>query len=130
MLRALPYPEPMELVAFGGRGNRPIVYRRWQDGLESFEAIGASWNVSLNLTGEGPPQRLRASRVSPDLLSILGARPHLGRLLLPEDYEESRSVVVLGFGLRGKGDCSCHTSCCQQAHNNLRDYPPVPGHDL
>ncbi len=99
MLRPLPYPEPQELVHFGGfAGTRPLVFTRWRDGLRSFESVEAAWNVSHNLTGSGAPQRLRVSRITPHLLSTLGARPHLGRLLLPDDYRGNASVGLLGYG--------------------------------
>lgn len=99
MLRPLPYPDPGQLVHFGGYGGtRPLLYVRWRDNLESFQALGAAWNASVNLTGEGPPQRLRTSRVSPDLLPLLGARAHLGRLFMRDDYATERSVGLLGHG--------------------------------
>jgi putative ABC transport system permease protein len=100
MLRPLPYPEPGELVSLGGyAGMRPLMYRRWRDGLESYEALGAVSNASVNLTEEGPPKRLQASRVTPELLPLLGATPHLGRLLMRDDYQGDYGVGVLGYGL-------------------------------
>ena len=40
MLRPLPYPDPGELVHFGGHGGtRPMLYLRWRDGLDSFDAV-------------------------------------------------------------------------------------------
>jgi len=100
MLRPLPYPEPGELVSFGGyAGMRPLMYRRWRDGLESYEALGAASNAPVNLTEEGPPKRLQASRVTPELLPLLGATPHLGRLLMRDDYQGDYGVGVLGYGL-------------------------------
>jgi predicted permease len=99
MLRPLPYPDSWSLVHFGGYGGvRPRVYVRWRDGLESMHAVEASSNVQLNLTGSGAPKRVRASRVTAGLLSILGASPHLGRLLAPDDYQGGYGVGVLGYG--------------------------------
>jgi predicted permease len=100
MLRPLPYPQAGELVSFGGfAGMRPDMYRRWRDGLESYEAIGASWNVAVNLTTETTPRRLRTSKITPELMPILGASPHLGRLLMRDDYEGDLRVGVLSHGL-------------------------------
>ncbi|MGW8268735.1 MAG: ABC transporter permease, partial [Longimicrobiales bacterium] len=56
------------------------------------------WNVRASLTGEGRPQRLRVSRVTPDLLPILGATPHLGRLFIQDDFQGDASVCLLGYG--------------------------------
>jgi putative ABC transport system permease protein len=100
MLRPLPYPEPGELVSFGGfAGMRPSMYRRWRDGLESYESIGASWNVSVNLSTDGAPRRLRASKVTQDLLPMLGATPHLGRILMRDDYRGDLRIGLLSHGL-------------------------------
>ena len=99
MLRPLPYPEPGELVHFGGYGGtRPMLYTRWRDGLESYDGIGAAWSRPVNLTKEGPPQRLRAAGVTPDLLPLLGARPHLGRLFMRDDFQEEAPVALVGYG--------------------------------
>lgn len=99
VIRPLPYPDPGELVHFGGgTGTRPMLYTRWRDGLGSFGAVEAAWNVSYNLTGAGSPKRVRVSRVTPRLLPILGARPQLGRLLVPDDYRAEASAAVLGYG--------------------------------
>ena len=100
MLRPLPYPESGELVSFGGSGGiRPLLFRQWRDGLESYESLGAAWNVAVNLTEEGSPKRLQTSRVTPEVLPMLGASPHLGRLLMRDDYEGDHGVGVLGYGL-------------------------------
>lgn len=97
ILRPLPYPEPERLVHFGGfSGVRPIQFSHWRDALTSYEGIGAAWNVPATLTGEGPARNLRASRVTPDLLPILGAVPSHGRLLQEGDYGGGQSVGVLG----------------------------------
>jgi putative ABC transport system permease protein len=99
MLRPLPYPYPDRLVHFGGYGGtRPLMYVQWRDNLESFDAVGAARGISVNFTGEGPPQRLRASQVSPDFLGFLGAEAHLGRLFMRDDYGVEGSVGLLGYG--------------------------------
>jgi len=99
MLRPLPYPDPGKLVHFGGYGGmRPSMYTRWRDGLGSFELLGAAWNVHVNLTDDGPPKRLQASRVTESLFPLLGATPHLGRLLMRDDYQGDFGVGVLGYG--------------------------------
>jgi predicted permease len=99
MLRPLPYPDQLQLAHFGGYGGtRPRLYVRWRDGLESFETVDAAWNHSASLTGDGRPITLRTSRVTPGLLSTLGARPHLGRLFMEEDYESGTPVALLDYG--------------------------------
>ncbi|MFG1691458.1 ABC transporter permease [Gemmatimonadota bacterium] len=97
MLRPLPYPDPGKLVYLGA-GIRPLRYVEWWDNLESYDALGAATSGPVDLTGDGPPQQLQSSRVTPDLLPLLGATPHLGRLLMREDYQGDGTVAVLGFG--------------------------------
>ncbi len=99
MLRPLPYPEPGELVHFGGDGGiQPRLFAEWKDGLASFEYLGAAWNRNMNLTGSGPPQRLKVVAVTQDLLPLLAATPHLGRLFLRGDFDGAASVALLGHG--------------------------------
>ncbi len=99
MLRPLPYPESGKLVHFGGHGGmRPSMYARWRDGLGSYESLGAAWNVPVNLTGDGPPVRLQTSRVTEDVFPLLGAAPHLGRLLMRDDYRGDLGIGVLCYG--------------------------------
>ncbi len=98
MLRPLPYPDPDRLVSAGYSEMRPLLYRRWGSELSSFSAIAASWNTPADLVGDGPPERLRAARVTPSLLAMLGATPQVGRLLVPEDFSGRQDVVILGHG--------------------------------
>ncbi len=99
MLRPLPYPDSGELLHFGGHGGfQPRLFVEWRDGLGSFRQIGAAWNRNMNITGSGPPQRLNVAAVTPDLLPLLAARPHLGRLFLQSDFQERPSVALLGYG--------------------------------
>jgi putative ABC transport system permease protein len=99
LLRPLPYPEPAELVQFGGFGGvRPLLFSRWHEGLDSYEGIGGAWNRTSTLTEEGRPQTLRASLVTPDLLPILGATPHLGRLFQIGEFGGEAQVALLSHG--------------------------------
>jgi putative ABC transport system permease protein len=99
MIRPLPYPEPGKLVHFGGyAGMRPSMYTRWRDGLGSYESLGAAWNFHVNLTEDGPPKRLQTSRITEAVFPLLGATPHLGRLLMRDDYGGDFGVGVLGYG--------------------------------
>jgi len=100
MLRPLPYPDPGRLVHFGGYGGvRPSLFLRWKEGLNSYDGIGAAWTVHLALTEEGPPQRLRVARVTPDLLPNLGATAELGRLFMADDFEGDAAVCLLSPGI-------------------------------
>jgi putative ABC transport system permease protein len=61
----------------------------------AFEQIGAFVNHSLNLSGQGEPERLEGQRISPAVLSLLGVQPTLGRTLLPEENTPGQHRVVV-----------------------------------
>jgi predicted permease len=99
MLRPLPYPEPEELVQFGGYGGvRPLLFSRWHESLNSYEGIGAAWNRTATFTEEGPPRTIRTALVTRDLLPILRATPHLGRLFRDGEFEGEPQVALLSYG--------------------------------
>ena len=81
LLRPLPYPDSERLVVVGGtmEGQRgfpsgmtlPPVFADWQEGNTAFEQIAAVSEWTLDLVGEGDPQRLNAAGVSVDFLPML-----------------------------------------------------------
>jgi putative ABC transport system permease protein len=107
LIRPLPFVEPDRLVALwqttlgGGRMElSPSNYRDWKAAARSFEAMGVYTNVSENLVGEGPPERLDGAAVSADLLPLLGATPALGRTFTPDDDRDGApGTVLLSWGL-------------------------------
>jgi putative ABC transport system permease protein len=55
---------------------------------------------TFNLTGSGEPVEIQAEQVTPNLFSVLGVQPLLGRSFLPEEGRPgSARVVVLGHAL-------------------------------
>ena len=96
LLRPLPYPEPAELMILEKEGSVSIPdYVDFRDRTTSFEAWGATWDVAIDLTGDGTPERLEAAQITPVLLSMLGARTQVGRLLTPDDFEAGASAVAV-----------------------------------
>src|SRR5205085_10573672 len=66
----------------------------------TFEEIAIIHGTNAILTGEGAPERLGVVRASSNLYSILGAKPALGRVFLPEeDVGEKATTVILSYGL-------------------------------
>ncbi|MDQ3606085.1 MAG: ADOP family duplicated permease, partial [Gemmatimonadota bacterium] len=66
----------------------------------SFEEIGVYELWNLTLVGEGSAERVEAAAVSANLFGVLGGRPHLGRLLLPQENQRGESgtrVAVLDY---------------------------------
>ncbi|HYG62312.1 MAG TPA: ABC transporter permease, partial [Thermoanaerobaculia bacterium] len=115
LLRPLSYVDPDRLVvlwerALDGSAERIVVspanFGDWRERTVqrgqrgSFERL-AAFNVWFpGLTGVERPEKLLGAMVSADFFPVLGARPLLGRTLLPEDDRPGAApVVVLGHGL-------------------------------
>ena len=109
LLKPLPFHEPDRLVVlyhlapgFGGASKwpqSPATYFTYRDNARVFEDIGV-WNpedVSVNRSGE--PEQVRALRVTDGMLSLLGVRPELGRLVRKEDdIPGAPDRVILSHG--------------------------------
>jgi predicted permease len=87
-----------------GAGLYPVSapnYFTWKHENQVFSELAASnpYN-SLNLTGDGDPERVSAVRVTANYFSVLGASPELGRTFAAgEDHEGYNHVVVLSHRL-------------------------------
>ena len=109
LLEPLPFVEPDELVVIWddgtevGGSQRNLIslasYVDWRERSTSFEGIAALQDRSYNLTGDGEPERLDALRTTPNLLSILGLQPVVGRTFAPDEVAEATPVVVVSQSL-------------------------------
>ena len=107
ILRPLPYPEPDRLVWLRGEptdGDREKVSSgtSYPDFLDfhvrarSFAGLAGVTTRPATLTGPGgEPARVRSTFATSDLWPMLGARPALGRTLLPEDERPGAPAVAL-----------------------------------
>lgn len=104
LLRPLPYREPDQLVrlftAFRGSGEErySISQPEFMDykGLTNvFENAAAYSGVSLTLTGDGEPERLRAIAATRDLLPVLGITPIIGRNFEREEGRQGGEPVII-----------------------------------
>jgi predicted permease len=105
MIAPLPYDHPSRLFSvfeskmandeeeMGGFAPGNFLDVRAQN--QTFTDLAAYFGAHFNLTGNGEPQRLKGSAVSPSLFSILGAQPVLGRTFLPDEDSYSAPHVVL-----------------------------------
>ena len=107
LLRPLDYPDPARLVIiretnlpqFPEFSVSPPNFIDWEKQAKSFEHLAATTNASLNLTGEGEPQRLVGVKATAHYFEVYGVKPLLGRMLLPEeDAVGKNQVVVLSYG--------------------------------
>jgi putative ABC transport system permease protein len=109
LLRPLPFREPDRLVWIWGNirngGNHASVspldfldYRRQNKTFEEFAAV-FTVPLSLNLTGNGEPERLSAAGVTGNYFQALGIQAALGRTLgLENESPGHDQVVVLSYG--------------------------------
>jgi len=107
LLSSLDYPDPDRLVIlretnlpqFPEFSVSPPNFIDWQKQAKSYEYLGAAASATLNLTGEGEPQRLIGVAVTAHYFDVYGIKPLLGRLLLPEEDAPGKNhVLVLSHG--------------------------------
>jgi predicted permease len=109
LLRPLPFPEPDRLVMIwedssrkgSFRGNpAPGNYSDWRTQNQVFEEVAAFSGTSLNLTGDGEPEKINAQVVTTNFFSVLGSQPALGRTFLEADGRlEAGKVALISYAL-------------------------------
>ena len=98
LLQPLPYGDPARLVTIsdGGAISAPL-YDTFRREARSIEQAALFVNVSLNLAGDGEPERVPSARVSASLFGLLGVNARLGRTFTPaEDQPKGDTVVIIG----------------------------------
>ncbi len=104
LLRPLPYPHPERLAAVWQHSPALGIFRDWlspgeymdvQNENHSFEKMALAQSQIFVLTGREQPERLFGMRTQSTLLEMLGAKPLLGRLLLPEDDKPGKADVAI-----------------------------------
>lgn len=71
-------------------------FELWREACTACESMGlARSGGGANLTGDGPPERVRMLSVTHDFLPTLGVVPQLGRALLPADDEPDAPRALL-----------------------------------
>jgi putative ABC transport system permease protein len=113
MLRPLPFYEPDRLIAVEGFGISLDADEQFQrphaspPGFTDLRAmthivseVGSFASGSLNLSDPNNPQRVRVGSITPNMFSLLGVRPLVGRAFLQsEEVKDGPSVVILSHGL-------------------------------
>jgi predicted permease len=104
LLRPLPYPEPDRLAAVWLHSPALGILRDWpspgeyidvQNENHSFETMALAQSRTFVLTGREEPERIFGARMQSSLLEMLGAKPLLGRLLLPEEDKPGKADVAI-----------------------------------
>ncbi|HYE73763.1 MAG TPA: ABC transporter permease, partial [Blastocatellia bacterium] len=109
LLSSLPYPAAKQLVVLTVKNDKlnltqqPVSYpnvRDWQAQNQAFTHVAALRAESMSLTDATEPDRVNTLRTSVNILSLLGAKPALGRDFLPEEEApEKANVALIGYGL-------------------------------
>ena len=109
LLKPLPYPDPDRLVWMYGsfRGSDSAAVSRpdfvdYRNRNEVFERLGAMAisPESVTVSGSGAPVRMRAARVSAELISTLGTVPALGRDFSRADETTGSDAIIVSHRLR------------------------------
>lgn len=104
LLRPLPYPQPDRLAAVWLHSPALGILRDWpspgeyidiQNENHSFGQMALAQGQVFVLTGHEQPEWIFGARAQSSLLEILGAKPLLGRLLLPEDDKPGKTDVAI-----------------------------------
>ena len=104
MLRPLPYQEPDRLVGIwetnpglniSAFSASVLNYLSWREQSRSFEALGAFGGASLNLTGDGEPERVLGGTLTASVVPLLGVHPLLGRAFREEEERPGAAPVAM-----------------------------------
>ncbi len=110
LLRSLPYGSADRLVMVwedrhrvGGKSSNTINlgnFFDWKEQNHVFTDMAAFFDLSAKLTGDGEPEEVPSQIATPNLFSVLGVNPIMGRTFLPDDGKPDQpDVIVLSYGL-------------------------------
>src|SRR4051812_25800840 len=106
LLRPLDYPDSERLVViketdfpqFPEFSVSPPNYLDWERQTKSYTNVAALTSTTLNMTGDGEPQRLTGVRATARYFDVFGLSPTIGRGFLPEEDAPGKNhVVVLSY---------------------------------
>jgi putative ABC transport system permease protein len=103
LLKPLNYKDPGQLVLINHNYQKIDLkasvsapgYAIYHERAQSFSDMAAVTGWSVNLTGEGEPERLTGGAVTPNLFSLLGAEAAAGRTFAAEDGQVGANKVVV-----------------------------------
>jgi putative ABC transport system permease protein len=109
LLRPLPFPDSERLmvlsdklagVDLGGSGEVGVTVpdiRAYSRETHGFSALGGYQGAGYELSGNGEPAQVNASRMTAGVFPALGVNPLLGRTFTAEEDEHSQQVAVLSY---------------------------------
>jgi len=108
LLRPLPFASPSSLVAFGDKlensnfDGQPVtgpevpIYSRENS---VFSSVGAYQQAGFEVSGNGDPLMVNASRMTASAFTTLGVPALLGRTFTKEEDEGRQQLVVMSYQL-------------------------------
>src|SRR5579864_4198558 len=109
LLRPLPFRDPARLVMLWE--THPEIrllqvtapdFQDWQRDSHSFDEMAAYTLQAMNkatLTGYGEPVQVQGTMISPNLLTMLGIQPIVGRIILPSENKRRERVALISESL-------------------------------
>ncbi len=104
LLRSFPYQEPDRVMMVWEKRVRenkndnvvaPADFTDWKTRQQVFEGMAAQIETTLDLTGDGEPERILAGNVSASFFNVMGVKLALGRDFLPEEEQPGHNQVVI-----------------------------------
>jgi putative ABC transport system permease protein len=109
LLQSLPYQDAHRLVmVWETRRSNPsgqnVInmgnFFDWKGQNRVFEDMAAFGGSSVNLTGDGEPEKIPSQIATTNLFNVLGVNPIMGRTFAPEEGKPGQpGVAVISFGL-------------------------------
>jgi putative ABC transport system permease protein len=110
LIRPLPFRDSDRLVMVWEQNRPRDVHQNvispanfidWREQSTVFEDFAAFNDVRLNLTGGADPVEIPAQRATPNIFSVLGVEPIMGRNFAAEDVAPGTTnpVVIISYGL-------------------------------
>jgi len=115
MLKPLPYPHPEQLVGVWHTApalNIPLMnmspanYFIYREQGRDFQEFGMYNNDSVSVTGNGPPEQIRAIDMTEGVLPALGISPLLGRWFNAKDTTQGApetAILIYSYWMRKFG---------------------------
>ncbi len=108
LLRPLPFPDPGRLVRVGDaiegfdeQGSMMATtcpgVRMYARDTRSFAGLGGYAYAGYELSGLGEPARIRATRMTASVFSVLGVAPFMGRAFTSREDEAKEQVAVISY---------------------------------
>ncbi|HKS06437.1 MAG TPA: ABC transporter permease [Gemmatimonadaceae bacterium] len=104
LLRPLPYPSSERIVMVNHHApglNLPELSSSegmiefYRDAAKTITRMAAVSNPSVNLTGNGPAERIEVERVTPEFFDVVATYPARGRAFAAQDVVEGAAGVVI-----------------------------------